>query len=246
MKVNYNEISKKYDDVREADIYLINYFSDEVMIDDKTRILDFGCGTGNYANLLQKVTGAKIYGVEPSDGMRSIAQDKNANIIVLKGDHEKIPYESNFFDFIYMTDVIHHISDIRVMFKEFKRVLKTNGKMCIATQSHDQIEKRFYVKYFPTTAIIDKKRYPDIDDIKKAAEKESLRYNKSENYCDDKLVRVNKEFIKLVEKKGYSMFHLIDDVEYKEGLRALKNDVDNNEELKLKTSGGTLVWVEKK
>jgi len=47
-KVNYNEISQVYDDVRQADIELINSFLQELAIDRKTRVLDIGCGTGNF------------------------------------------------------------------------------------------------------------------------------------------------------------------------------------------------------
>lgn len=245
MEVDYNKISKKYDDVRSVDLKLINLFSEEVQINEKTKILDFGCGTGNYANKLQRVTGAKIFGVEPSDGMRDKAKEKNSNIDFYKGNHEKIPFENSFFDFIYMTDVIHHVPDIETMFNEFKRVLKIDGKICIATQSHKQIEKRFYVKYFPSTAKVDKARYPDIEKIILAGQKEGLEYIKSVIYCDDELVRVGEEFVKLVENKGYSMFHLIEEDEYAQGLKQLKRDVKERE-LELETAGGTLIWLKNK
>lgn len=245
MKVDYNKISKQYDDVRSADLELISLFSEEVEMNENTRVLDFGCGTGNYADKLQKATGARIYGVEPSDGMREKAKAKNSSINFYKGNHEMIPFENNFFDFIYMTDVIHHIPEIKIMFKELKRVLKSRGKICIATQSHKQIEKRFYVKYFPTTAKVDKGRYPDIEEIISLGKEEDLEYIHSITYCDNQLVDVGEEFVMLVERKGYSMFHLIEDSEYKQGLRELKKEI-KEKELKLETAGGTLVWFKKK
>jgi len=49
---------------------------------------------------------------------------KNPNITVTKGDLENIPFEDNYFDFVYMTDAIHHIPDIEMMFKEIGRVSK--------------------------------------------------------------------------------------------------------------------------
>ncbi len=245
MEVDYNKISRQYDDVRSADLKLISLFSEEVEMNENTRILDFGCGTGNYADKLQKVTGAKIYGVDPSDGMREKAKAKNSNVVFYKGNDKNIPFDNNFFHFIYMTDVIHHIPEIRVMFNELKRVLKSNGKICIATQSHTQIEKRFYVKYFPTTAKVDKERYPDIEKIISSGKEENLEYINSVTYCDNQLVKVGKEFVNLVERKGYSMFHLIEDSEYKQGLRRLKSEI-KEKELELETAGGTLVWFKKK
>ena len=244
MKVDYNKISTQYDDVRSADLKLISLFSEEVEINENTKILDFGCGTGNYADKLQKVTGAKIYGVDPSEGMREKAKAKNSNVVFYKGNHEKIPFDNNFFHFIYMTDVIHHIPEIRIMFNELKRVLKSDGKICIATQSHKQIEKRFYVKYFPTTARVDKERYPDIEKIISLGKEENLEYINRVTYCDNQSVKVGKEFVKLVERKGYSMFHLIEDNEYKQGLRKVKDEI-KEKGLELETAGGTLVWFKK-
>lgn len=165
MAVDYNAISQIYDNVRAENKSIVDLFIEEVKITNRTRILDFGCGTGNYANMLQRLTRAKVYGIEPSDGMREKAIAKNVNITVVKGDHKNIPFEDSYFDFVYMTDVIHHIPDIEMMFKEIGRVLKSGGSLCIATQSHEQIDNRFYVKYFPSTAIVDKRRYPDIDEI---------------------------------------------------------------------------------
>lgn len=129
-----------------ANIKTIQLFAEELPLEGKT-ILDFGCGTGNFAYALKKLTNAEVYGVEPSDGMREKALRKG-NIIIKKGDHKCIPYEDDLFDFIYMTDVIHHVPDLQAMFTEFGRVLKPNGLICIVTESYRQLENRFWVKYY--------------------------------------------------------------------------------------------------
>lgn len=76
-KINYNDISKIYDDVRDEEMTIINSFLDEVKISEVTKILDVGCGTGNYTNILQKVTKAEVYGVDVSEGMLEKAKEKN-------------------------------------------------------------------------------------------------------------------------------------------------------------------------
>ncbi|MEA4963752.1 class I SAM-dependent methyltransferase [Lutispora sp.] len=241
MQVNYNNISKNYDDVRNADLELINMFLEMTIINENTKVLDFGCGTGNYADKLQRITGARVYGVEPSEGMREKARQKNASLSVVEGNHENIPFEEKFFDFIYMTDVIHHVPDINRMFEEINRVLVDKGKLCICTQSHKQIENRFYVKYFPSTAIVDKKRYPDVDLIKTAGEKNGLRYLKNIIMGEGDIINVGMDFVDLVRNKGYSMFHLIPEEEYEKGLSKLEEDMDRGG-LAVKISGDSLVW----
>ena len=245
MTVNYNEISKNYDSVRNEDKSVIELFVEELKITENTRILDFGCGTGNYVNVLQRLTHAQVYGVEPSDGMREKAIAKNPNITFVKGNHENIPFEDNYFDFVYMTDVIHHIPDIAMMFNEIRRVLKRGGSLCIVTESHEQIHNRFYVKYFPSTAIVDKRRYPDIDEIISKATEQSFEHIKNVVKGEGTAVSVTSQFVELVRNKGYSMFHLIPDNEYNEGLKQLETDVLSGN-LICRHSGETLVWFRKK
>lgn len=178
-QVDYNEISKIYDDVREGDVQLINQFLEELPPDCALNVLDIGCGTGNYTNLFQKITqerGYKFRGIDPSEAMLSKARQKNNVIKFHVGTAERIPVQANVIDFVYMTDVIHHVSDIHKMFAEIYRVLKADGKLCVVTQSHRQIEQRPIARFFPGTVQVDKARYPTIRTIISAAEQKYLSY----------------------------------------------------------------------
>ncbi len=246
-QVNYNEISKIYDDVREGDIVLINHFLQELPPDGDLNILDIGCGTGNYTDLFQKVTlpkGCQVYGIEPSEGMISKARQKNSQVIFKQATAEDIPFEADFFDFVYMTDVIHHIPDIREMFAEIQRVLKPCGKVCIFTQSHRQIEKRPIAQFFPGTVRVDQERYPDIAEIVAAARSASLAYLKQEILFEGEVREMGTDFLELARKKGYSMLHLLTEAEYQSGLRTLESALQNGP-IQVRSSGETLVWFAK-
>ena len=130
MQIDYNALAQSYDLTRTANINTINLFAAELPLDGK-KILDFGCGTGNFAYAIKRLTTADIYGVEPSDGMREKSLQKGLDVRV--GNHLSVPFEDCYFDFIYMTDVIHHVPDLAMMFSEFRRVLKPNGLVCILT-----------------------------------------------------------------------------------------------------------------
>jgi ubiquinone/menaquinone biosynthesis C-methylase UbiE len=224
MSTDYNILAKDYDLTRMANINTINLFAAELPLDGKT-ILDFGCGTGNFAYALNKPTTAYIYGVEPSEGMREKALAKG--IDARHGDHSSVTFEDSFFDFIYMTDVIHHVPDLNIMFSEFRHVLKPGELVCILTESHRQLETRFWVKYFPTTVAVEKKCYPDIPDIITAAKTAGIDEYKVVNTDADGEVVISEDFIKLVENKGFSMFLLIEEADYQTGLAALKKDFEN-------------------
>ena len=79
-QMDYDEISKVYDDVRESDIKLINQFLKQLPTHGAKNILDIGCGTGNYTDQFQKVMqerGCMFYGIDPSEAMLNKAREKN-------------------------------------------------------------------------------------------------------------------------------------------------------------------------
>lgn len=245
--VNYDEISKIYDDVREGDIVFINHFLQELPPDNGLNILDIGCGTGNYTDLFQKVTQTKhyqVYGIEPSEGMIGKARQKNSHITFQQAAADAIPSEDNFFDFVFMTDIIHHIPDIRKMFAEVHRILKPHGKVCIVTQSHRQIEARPIVQFFPGTVRVDKARYPDIDEVIAAAQFGHLTYLKQEILFKGEVVEMGVDYLELVRKKGYSMLHLLTETEYQIGLSKLENALQNGP-IQARAAGETLIWFTK-
>lgn len=243
--VNYNEISKIYDDVREADIVLVNHFLRELPENQALNILDIGCGTGNYTDLLQKVSrtrGWQIYGIDPSEGMIDKARNKNNYIFFQRGRAEDLLWAQGFFDFIYMTDVIHHIPDIHRTFHEIQRVLRSDGKVCIITQSRRQIKARPIARFFPATVRVDRERYPAIHEILAAAHDSGLIFLKQEVLFEGESFILDEAYLELVRKKGYSMLHLITEQEYQNGLRLLEDTLKTGP-IQATAAGETLVWL---
>jgi len=241
MKIDYDILSQDYDLTRNINIHTVKMILSKENINEKSFVLDFGCGTGNYACAIKKLTNANVFGVEPSDGMRLKAQEKNKDIEFVKGDHNSIPFDNDLFDLIYMTEVIHHVPDLKAMFTEFFRLLKPNGLVCILTESHKQLETRFWTKYFPTTVTAEKKRYPDIPDIISSANQCGFILEETINTDNEQTFAISFEFVVLVENKGYSMFRLISDEDFEIGLTNLKNDYENKVKIN-SNHGETFLW----
>lgn len=243
-KINYNAISHIYDDVRQADLELLNHFIQEATLTADSHILDIGCGTANYTDLLQKLTRAHLYGLDPSEGMLSKARPKNSAILFRQGQAGAIPFADGLFDLVYMTDVIHHVPEIGTMFAEIYRVLRQGGQVCIVTQSHEQIAQRPIVHFFPGTVQADRARYPDIAQIVAGAAEHGLSFDKRSILFAGDEVGIDAHFIELVKKKGYSMLHLIPDQEYEQGVRQLEAALQQGP-FKARAAGITLVWLVK-
>ena len=242
--VNYDHISTTYDAVRQADFDLVSHLIREGGLSDTSVVLDIGCGTGNYADQLQRMTSAQVYGLDASAGMLGKARQKNPHLILQQGDAGQLPFEDGTFDFIYMTDVIHHIPHIDALFAGIARVLKAGASTCVVTQSHDQIDSRPITGFFPATAEIDKARYPDIPAIIAAAVGQGLSFITSETVNVGKPIMLGESFLALVKTKGYSMLRLLTDADYSAGLDQLERQLQNGD-ITAHQAGDTLVWFQK-
>jgi len=245
MKMDYNVLSQDYDLTRDINMDTLKRILSKTDFRPDTTVLDFGCGTGNYTCAVKKLTNAVVYGVEPSDGMRAKALAKQMDIAFLKGDHMGLPVGDASVDLLYMTDVIHHVPDLYCMFREFYRVLKPDGLICILTESHRQIETRFWSAYFPTTVLAEQNRYPDIPVIIDAAAECGLALHALESTDHPQQVQITPAFVKLVANKGYSMFRLICDADFEKGLADLKRDFEKNAVIETE-HGESFVWLAKK
>ena len=110
----------------------------EIKIKDNLSILDIGCGTGySLLKISEKTNNSILSGIDISEEMLKIAKTKTESIkknkiILKKASAEKIPFESNFFDYIICTDALHHFINPQASFNEMSRILKKGGKIIIA------------------------------------------------------------------------------------------------------------------
>lgn len=228
MGYNYDEISKLYDDVREADLRAVEFLIDTGKIAENSRVLEIGCGTGNYLKLVKELSRSEIWGVDLSHGMLEKAGEKCKDAILLKDDAVELSKVGDgLFDLVYMVDVIHHIKDIKRMFENINRVLKQNGMIIIFTDSYQHIKNRLTTKYFPETLEEELKRYQDTPEIVQCLSEKGFK----EIQCGTLETGIDSSFgPKLIEtalKKGYSMFGLISDDAIARGIDRIKADMQS-------------------
>lgn len=109
---------------------------EEAKIEEREKVLDFGCGTGTSLQYLEQLkVSIEIYGYDVDPKILELAQNKGLKHTKLVfGDSLSLPFEDQYFDKIISTWVFHHLTKEakEESFKELKRVLKKNGKLIIA------------------------------------------------------------------------------------------------------------------
>ena len=96
-------------------------------------VLDVGCGPGRGLKFLYKKGLRNLYGLDLSPLMIKKAEKVLENKAILKTTSvEKIPFNSEKFDYVINTEAFHHFPDPNKAIKEMSRVLKKNGKLVLA------------------------------------------------------------------------------------------------------------------
>jgi demethylmenaquinone methyltransferase/2-methoxy-6-polyprenyl-1,4-benzoquinol methylase len=96
------------------------------------KVLDIGVGTGLTARQAALLVGAsgRVIGIDPSSGMIQRAKVP-AGVDLLVGSAEAIPAATESADFLCMGYALRHIVDMSAALREFMRVLKPGGRICL-------------------------------------------------------------------------------------------------------------------
>ena len=96
------------------------------------RVLDVAMGTGLVAREAMALVGAsgQVIGLDPSIGMVSEAK-RTLELSVVLGRGELLPLQAQTFNFLSMGYALRHVSDIDAAVREYFRVLKPGGHVCL-------------------------------------------------------------------------------------------------------------------
>ncbi len=107
---------------------------------DKGKVLDIGCGNGNYLAWL-KTLGWAVHGVEPDEASAKFAAQEYG-IDTFCGDLLDAHYPGSFFDCITMWHSLEHSHRPLETLKEVNRILKPNGFVLISAPNIDSMEAK--------------------------------------------------------------------------------------------------------
>lgn len=116
----------------------------------KGNILEVGCGTGNFTNQLSSY--GKVYGIDIRNNYIKCARKKAKHTIIGFGNIEtgKYFFKKKLFDTIICINVLEHIKNDNLAFKNIYGLLKKDGYLILLVPSHQslfgQIDKA--IKHF--------------------------------------------------------------------------------------------------
>ncbi|MFI7060919.1 class I SAM-dependent methyltransferase [Kribbella sp. NPDC050124] len=193
-------------------------------------LLDLGSGTGRLTPGLAEAFGGPVYGVEPSDRMREIAETTAAHpdVVYRKGSAEAIPLPEASVDGVLMFLSFHHYRDQPKALEEVRRVLKPGGVAFLRSQFADLMPDLFWYDYFPSAREVDAGMYLSLDAAKRLARQAGLEPADDVVWVHTELPRTLRESYDRLELRALSTFEHLPDDEIEEGFTRLAADADRD------------------
>lgn len=134
------------------------------------RILDVGCGTGNFSVKLAEI-GCKVVGIDISQEMLEVAKakakEKGLDIEFINMDVCGMKFSDEVFDGVFSMAAFEFIKEPKKAYEEMHRVLKKGGHMLIGTINLESQWGEFYIsKAVRENSVFKYADFKTIDDMK--------------------------------------------------------------------------------
>ncbi len=111
---------------------------------EEKKVLDLGCGGGFYsiAALGKRSNDVTMVDISPvcvKAARLNMLRASGSSFEGIIAEATCLPFRNEWFDFVVSVDIIEHLRSDRKALFEFKRVIKNNGLLMIATQNSSSI-----------------------------------------------------------------------------------------------------------
>lgn len=194
------------------------------------RFLDLGSGSGRLTPGLADTFQGPVYGVEPSDRMRELAEENAAHprVTYLMGSAEEIPLPEASVDGVLMFLSFHHFPDQLKALQEVHRVLAPGGAAFLRSQFADQMPDLFWYDYFPSAREVDAAMYLSVGEAARLARAAGLDAAGDPVWVSAEKPRTLRETYDRVKLRALSTFEYLPPEELDPGFERFAADADRD------------------
>ncbi len=223
---HFQRVGPRYEEGRafEQGLVWAREIAANVPLSAKDWLLDVGCGTGLFTRAFGRVLSCQIAGLDPSQQMLGIAQQKDPDGGVgwARGAAEDLPFPDKSFKAVFLSQVWHHIADPDSAARSLANVLQKGGALFLKTFSHEQLRSRWDLNVvFPELMPFMLNVYADRDELEELLSSAGFNrfafksYRKQATMLPSTLLRIASERL-------WSMFSIISEEGREQGLSYLR------------------------
>jgi SAM-dependent methyltransferase len=132
-----NAYSVRERPVTEYPAQLARYLSERFCIPNDAKILDNGCGRGDYLRAFSRLGGGYTICGTDIDGSGN-------DVWKVDLEHDRLPFDDDFFDMVFSKSVMEHLYRAENYLDEMRRVLKRGGRLILMVPDWETQNRIFY------------------------------------------------------------------------------------------------------
>ncbi len=196
---------------------------EDSVVDRDSRVLEVGCGIGDYIIAMQFVTGCTAFGIDISEEMLVHAERRDTPVSFAVGTAEYLDFPDASLDFVFTVDVVQHLGGPAGHYREAYRVLAPGRRLCTMTHSDDMFRNSIVLsRYFPETVEVNLERYPTVEAL--CGQMTAAGFG--DLHDDEIAYPAEVANSALYASKAYSTLHMIPEEAFERGLAALERDLE--------------------
>lgn len=138
---DFDKVYKYYDKFMAMfNLYKHEEIKSAANIDEHDIVVDIGGGTGKLAKYICNSC-KTVYVLDESEQMLSMV-NQGKNLVCIRGNALKTPFEDNSIDIVILSDVFHHIKEQKDLIVEINRILKYGGKIVMMDFNRKHIKAK--------------------------------------------------------------------------------------------------------
>jgi ubiquinone/menaquinone biosynthesis C-methylase UbiE len=186
-------------------------------------ILDLGSGTGIWTRALARWFNVWVIGVEPSEGMRAIAEAAGRHPLVayVAGRAEHLPLGAGSVGAAMLSTVIHHFSDVDAAVAELHRVLTPGAPVLLRSAFRGRTEGIAWLRYFPEAEPLAQAQWPRVDDVVDAFARGGFTFGELQSIPQVSALNL-RDYRDRIRHRADSTLAVLDDEAFRRGMAALE------------------------
>jgi len=111
------------------------------------RVLEVGCGMGQFAERVSREVDAELVAVDLAPRMVELACERGVDALV--GDVQALPFADDEFSCAIANWMLYHVPDLDVAVRELARVLRPGGRLVAATLGEENLADLWQLVDYP-------------------------------------------------------------------------------------------------